>query len=49
MSDFKEFLNEQLKDSKFKKEWDDIQPEMDKIRAMLEENSKNITQEGTSR
>lgn len=31
MSEFQELLQEQLKDPDFKKEWDDIQPEMDVI------------------
>lgn len=45
MSEFKEFLQEQLKDPKFKKEWDDIQPEMDVIRAMLDARiEQNLTQ-----
>ena len=35
MSEFKKFLGEQLKDSDFKKEWDDIQPEMDVIRTVM--------------
>mgnify|MGYP007123091622 CR=1 FL=1 len=34
MSEFQEFLNEQLQDDEFRKEWEDIQPEMDVIRAM---------------
>lgn len=45
MSEFKEFLNEQLQDEEFKKEWEDIQPEMDVIRAMVEARiSQNLTQ-----
>ncbi len=36
MSEFRELLNEQLKDPEFKKEWDNIQPEMDVIRAMVD-------------
>lgn len=45
MSEFKDFLNEQLQNLEFKKEWDDIQPEMDVIRAMVEARiSQNITQ-----
>ncbi len=27
MSEFQEFLNEQLQDDEFRKEWEDIQPE----------------------
>ena len=34
MSEFQEFLNEQLQDDEFRKEWEDIQPAMDVIRAM---------------
>ena len=45
MSSFNEFLNKQLENPEFKKEWDDIQPEMDVIRAMIEARiSQNITQ-----
>lgn len=45
MSEFREFLNEQLQDEEFKKEWEDIQPEMDVIRAMVEARiSQNLTQ-----
>lgn len=36
MSELKEILNEQMKNPEFKKEWDDIQPEMDVIRVMVE-------------
>lgn len=42
---FNEFLNKQLDDPEFKKEWDDIQPEMDVIRAIMEARiSQNMTQ-----
>ncbi|MBD5533021.1 MAG: helix-turn-helix transcriptional regulator [Lachnospiraceae bacterium] len=45
MSEFQEFLNEQLQDDEFRKEWEDIQPEMDVIRAMVEARiSQNLTQ-----
>ena len=45
MSEFRELLNEQLKDPEFKKEWDDIQPEMDVIRAMIDARiEQNLTQ-----
>ena len=45
MSEFRELLNEQLKDPEFKREWDDIQPEMDVIRAMIKaRNEQNLTQ-----
>ena len=36
MSELKEILNEQMKNPEVKKEWDDIQPEMDVIRVMVE-------------
>lgn len=42
---FDDYLNEKLKDTEFKKEWDDIQPEMDVIRAMIDmRNEQNLTQ-----
>lgn len=45
MSEFRELLQEQLKEPKFKKEWDDIQPEMDVIRAVIDARIKqNLTQ-----
>ena len=45
MSELNDFLNEQLQDPEFRKEWEDIQPEMDVIRAMVEARiSQNLTQ-----
>ncbi len=45
MSEFQEFLSEQLQDDEFRKEWEDIQPEMDVIRAMVDARiSQNPTQ-----
>lgn len=45
MSEFKDFLKEQLQEPEFKKEWESIQPEMDVIRAMIEARvSQNLTQ-----
>ena len=45
MREFQELLQEQLKDPDFKKEWDDIQPEMDVIRAMIDARiEQNLTQ-----
>ena len=42
---FEDYFNEQMKDPKMKKEWDDIQPEMDVIRAMINaRNEQNLTQ-----
>ena len=35
MREFQKFLNEQLQDDEFRKEWEDIQPEMDVIREMV--------------
>lgn len=35
MSDFREFLNEQLKDDEFKKEWDNSEFEYDLIRSLV--------------
>lgn len=46
---FDDYLEEQLQDPEFKKEWDDIQPEMDVIRAMIEaRNEQNLTQKELS-
>lgn len=40
-----DYLQEQLKDPEPKKEWDDIQPEMDVIRAMIDARiEQNLTQ-----
>ena len=45
MSEFRELLNEQLKEPEFEKEWNEIQPEMDVIRAMVDMCIKqNLTQ-----
>ena len=45
MSKFREFLEEQLQDKELKKEWENIQPEMDIIRAMVDARiSQNLTQ-----
>lgn len=45
MSEFRELLNKQLKDAEFKKELDDIQPEMNVIRAIMDARiSQNPTQ-----
>lgn len=49
MSEFDNFLNEQLEEPEFKKEWEDIQPEMDVIRAIVEARiSQNLTQKELS-
>ena len=45
MKTLDQFLDEQLKDEEFKKEWEDIQPEMDVIKAMVDARiSQNLTQ-----
>ena len=45
MSGFQNLLQEELKDPEFKKEWDDMQPEMDVIRAMIDARiEQNLTQ-----
>lgn len=45
MSEFRELLNKQLENPEFKKEWENIQPEMDVIRAMIDARiSQNMTQ-----
>lgn len=42
---FDDYLQEQLKNPEFKKEWNDIQPEMDVIRAMIDARiEQNLTQ-----
>ena len=42
---FDDYLQEQLEDPEFKKEWDDIQPEMDVIRAIIDNRiAQNLTQ-----
>ena len=43
MSEFGELLNEQLKNPDFKKEWDNLQPEMEAIRATIE-SDKTVTE-----
>ncbi len=45
MSEFKDFLNEQLKEDEFRKEYDALQPEFDIIRAIVvARTSQNPTQ-----
>ena len=36
MSEFRELLNEQLRDEEFREQWEKIQPEMDLIHAVLD-------------
>ena len=43
------YINEQMKNPEFKKEWDDIQPEMDVVKAMLSiRMAQNLTQKELS-
>lgn len=42
MRTFDDRLNEQLKDIKFRKEYEDIQPEMDVIRAIVDDGTAQI-------
>lgn len=45
MKKYDDFLNEQLQDEEFKKEYNDLQPELDVIRAIANARaSKNLTQ-----
>ena len=45
MSDFREYLNQQLKNPEFKKEWDALEPEFNMIQAMIDaRKNSNITQ-----
>lgn len=39
---YDDYLQEQLKNPDVKKEWDDLQPEMDVIRAMIDARIKKI-------
>lgn len=42
---YKEFLNEKLKDPEFRKEWDELEPEYQLIKAMLHaRDEQNISQ-----
>ena len=50
MRTFDDILNEQLKDINFKKEYEDIQPEMDVIRAIVDAGTaQNLTQKELSK
>ena len=45
---YDDYLQEQLKNPDVKKEWDDLQPEMDVIRAMIDARIKNnLTQKSS--
>lgn len=44
MKTLDQYLDEQLKEPEFRKEWEDIQPEMDVIQAMVDARiSQNLT------
>ena len=50
MKTFDDMLNEQLEDIKFRKEYEDIQPEMDVIRAIVDtRTAQNLTQKELSK
>ena len=50
MRTFDDILNEQLKDINFRKEYEDIQPEMDVIRAIVDaRTAQNLTQKELSK
>lgn len=45
MSDFRNYLNEQLKDPEFKKEWNKLEPEFNMMQAMIDARKRsNMTQ-----
>ena len=45
MSELREYINEQFKDPEFKKEWDNLEPEMEVVRAMIKaRTAQNLTQ-----
>ena len=49
MTNFKDFLNEQLQNPEFKKEWDELQPEKAIVQAMIDARQKaGITQKQLS-
>ena len=50
MKTFDDMLNEQLEDINFRKEYEDIQPEMDVIRAIVDaRTAQNLTQKELSK
>ena len=45
MSNYKKYLNKQLQNPEFKKEWDSLEPEFNMMQAMIDARKKcNITQ-----
>ena len=50
MSEFRELLDEQLKDPEFRQEYENLEPEFDIIRAMIEaRKQQHITQQELSK
>ena len=50
MSEFRELLDEQLKDTEFRQEYENLEPEFDIIRAMIEaRKQQHITQQELSK
>ena len=41
MSNYKKYLNNQLNDSEFKKEWDSLEPEYNMMQAMIDARKRN--------
>ncbi len=45
MNEFQKYLNKQLENPEFKKEWDDLEPEFNMMQAMIDaRKSRNLTQ-----
>ncbi len=44
MKKFDDFLEEQMQNQEFKKEYDDLQPEFDVIRAIVDARTSQVTQ-----
>lgn len=45
MSELRDYINEQFKDPEFKKEWNNLEPEMEVVRAMIKaRTAQNLTQ-----
>ena len=45
MSELRDYINEQFKDPECKKEWDNLEPEMEVVRAMIKaRTAQNLTQ-----
>ena len=43
MKNFRETLNEEMKNPEFKKEWDSLEPEFNLARKMLDEQDENLS------